>query len=308
MGDDETAPGANNASEQRGDQTMPLPAITITPDQYRGGGDLPAYPINQYTTRLLAQGDSWFSIGALPPYLTTNLLFGLKREASTCIVNCAVPGQVLRHMTDTTTNTTFLQILGGVQSMKFDGILLSGGGNDMIDALQSTDADPARRLLRFQAEWGAPGSGAARYISEAGWAVFESHLGDVFARFIAARDQGVNRDVPVFLHTYDFATPRNAGAGFGFGPWLFKALTSFAVPVADWNGVAAELFERLRTLLGQLQSQQPHTHLVDTMGTLVRAGNADTGATADWQNEIHPTRAGYKKLSAKWAAALDSVL
>jgi hypothetical protein len=287
---------------------MPLPAITITPDQYRGGGEVPAYPIEHFTARCLAQGDSWFSIGALPPYLTTNLLFGLKRSASTCIVNCAVPGQVLQHMTDTTTNTGFLQILNGAQSMKFDAILLSGGGNDMIDALQSTHAELARRLLRFQAEWGPAGSGAGRYISEAGWTVFEAHLDDVFGRFVAARDQGVNKDVPAFFHSYDYATPRNAGAGFGFGPWLFKALARFEVPEADWNGVAGELFEKLQHLLGQIQSRYPHTHLVDTMGTLARAANNDTGATADWQNEIHPTKAGYKKLAAKWAAALDAVL
>jgi hypothetical protein len=287
---------------------MPLPAITITPDQYRGGGEVPAYPIEHFSTRLLAQGDSWFSIGALPPYLTTNLLFGLKRAASTCIVNCAVPGQVLHHMADTTTNTSFLQILNGAQSMKFEGILLSGGGNDMIDALQSTDTDPARRLLRVQAEWGPAGSGAARYISDAGWALFESHLDEVFGLLIAARDRGVNKNVPVFFHTYDFATPRNSGAGFGFGPWLFKAFSSFQVPMTDWNDVSGELFERLRKLLGQLQSKYPNTHLVDSMGTLVRAGNGDTGATADWQNEIHPTKAGYKKLAMKWAAVLDAVL
>ncbi len=287
---------------------MPLPAITITPDQYKGGGEVPAYPINQFDTRLLAQGDSWFSIGALPPFLTTNLLFGLKRNKSTCIVNCAVPGQVLRHMTDTTTNTTFLQIMGGVQSMKFDGILLSGGGNDMIDALQSTDPNPARRLLRFQAEWGQPAEGASRYISEAGWDVFESHLGAVFSGFIATRDGGVNKDVPVFFHSYDFATARDSGAGFGFGPWLFKAFTSFQVPIADWDAVSAELFQRLQGLLGQFQSSHPNAHLVDTMGTLNRALNTDTGPTADWQNEIHPTRPGYKKLSVKWAQALDAVL
>ena len=287
---------------------MPLPAITITPDQYRGGGEVPAYPIEKFTRRCLAQGDSWFSIGALPPFLTTNLLFGLKLAASTCIVNCAVPGQVLQHMTDTTTNTSFLQILNGMQSMKFDAILLSGGGNDMIDALQSTDADPAKRLLRLQAEWGPPGSGAARYISETGWAVFESHLDEVFDRFIAARDKGVNKNVPVFFHTYDYVTARDSGAGFGFGPWLFKAFNNFQVPAADWGDVSEEFFERLQKLLGQLQLKYPNTHLVDTMGTLARAGSNDTGATADWQNEIHPTRAGYKKLAAKWALVLDTVL
>src|SRR6185369_14270910 len=262
----------------------------------------------QFTKRCLAQGDSWFSIGAFPPILTTNLLFGLKLAASTCIVNCAVPGKVLRHMTDTTTSNTFLQILNGAVAMKFDGILLSGGGNDVIDALQSTDADPAKRLLRFQPEWGPPGSGGARYVSEAGWSVFELHLEDVFSRFIAARDQGINQNVPVILHTYDRMAPRDAGAGFGFGPWLSKALTAFGVPLIDWNAVSDELFGRLHDLLARLQQNHPQVHLVDTVNTLTPAGNNDQGATADWQNEIHPTRAGYKRLSAIWAPVLDAVL
>ncbi|MDB5872219.1 MAG: hypothetical protein JWQ07_1661 [Ramlibacter sp.] len=287
---------------------MPLPAITITPGQYLGGGEVPPYPIEQFTHRCLAQGDSWFSIGAFPPYLTTNLLFGLKLAASTCIVNCAVPGKVLQHMTDTTTSDTFLQMLNGALQAKFDGILLSGGGNDLIDALQSTDADPAKRLLRLQAEWGPPGTGGARYISDAGWTVFESHLQDVFSRFITARDQGVNQNVPVIFHTYDMAAPRPAGAGFGFGPWLSKALTAFNVPGPDWNDVSTELFDRLHQLLSRLEQIHANVHLVDTLGTLTRAGNSDPGATADWQNEIHPTKAGYKKLSAKWAVMLDAVL
>ena len=287
---------------------MPISAITITPDQYVGGGDAPPYPIEQFTHRCLAQGDSWFSIGAFPPHLTTNLLFGLKLAQSTCIINCAVPGKVLKHMTDTTTSDTFLQILNGALTMKFDGILLSGGGNDMIDAVQSTDADPAKRLLRTQAEWGPPAAGGARYLSDAGWTVFEEHLVEVFDRFIVARDQGINANVPVIFHTYDMPAPRNSGAGFGFGPWLSKALTAFNVPMGDWNNVCDELFDRLHQLLKALQQQHPNVHLVDTLGTLALAGNNDTGPTADWQNEIHPTRSGYKQLSAKWVPVLDAVL
>ncbi|MEO7391374.1 MAG: hypothetical protein ABIU58_04310 [Ramlibacter sp.] len=287
---------------------MPIAAITITPDQYRGGGDAPAYPIEQFAQACLAQGDSWFSIGAFPPYLTTNLLFSLKLAASTCIVNCAVPGKELQHMTDTTTAVAFLQILDGVQAMKFDGILLSGGGNDVIDALQSTDADPAKRLLRTQAEWGPPGTGGERYLSEPGWAVLVAHLDDVFRRFVAARDAGINANVPVILHTYDFAAPRPCGAGFGAGPWLAKALGHFSVPQGDWNAVSDALYLRLRDLLRSLQQQHANVHLVDTLGTLTRAGNNEAGPTADWQNEIHPTRPGYKQLLAVWAPVLDAVL
>jgi hypothetical protein len=287
---------------------MPIPAITITPAEYTGGGEAAPYPINQFSQRCLAQGDSWFSIGAFPPHLTTNVLFSLKLAADTCIVNCAAPGKLLRRMTDTTSSTTFLQILNGALAMKFDGILLSGGGNDLIEALLSTDADPAKRLLRVQAEWGPPALGAARYVSNAGWAVFQDHLDIVFALFIAERDKGVNQNVPVIFHTYDLAAPRASGAGFGQGPWLSKALTHFGVPMADWNAVSLEFYGRLRILLGSLLQKHANVHLVDTLGTLTPAPNQMQGPTADWQNEIHPTRSGYKQLSTLWAPVLDNVL
>ena len=289
---------------------MPLPAITITPDQYKGGGDLPPYPFEQFNKVCLAQGDSWFSIGAFPPHLTTNLLFSLKLANSTCIVNCATPGQVLKHMTDSTTNKTFLRILNGVDSMKFDAILLSGGGNDLIDAAQSTDPSPAKRLLRTQNEWGPSVAGGVRYISDVGWSVFENHLTEVMRLFIAQRDKPTskNRNQPVILHTYDQASPRDASAGLGFGPWMFKAMNSFGIPKPDWDAASGELFTRLHDLLLSFEQKFPNVHVVDTHGKLVPAGNDDMGPTADWQNEIHPTRGGYKQLSAKWAPVLDAVL
>ena len=38
--------------------------------------------------RLLAEGDSWFTLGGLP---TSNLLFSLRFPAPAIVVNCAVP-------------------------------------------------------------------------------------------------------------------------------------------------------------------------------------------------------------------------
>lgn len=289
---------------------MTLPAITITPDQYEGGGEMPPYPVEQFNKVCLAQGDSWFSIGAFPPPLTTNLLFSLKLTGSAVIVNCASPSQTLKHMADTTTSKAFLQMLNGTQSMAFNGILISGGGNDLIDAAQSTDPSPSRRLLLKQAEWGPSVAGGVRYISDAGWSVFEKHLDAVFHELIKARDKPTsrNRNVPVILHTYDRPSPRNASAGFGFGPWMCKALIAFNIPQPDWDAVAGELFTRLRDLLKTFEQKYPNVHVVDTQGTLSPAGNDDTGPTADWQNEIHPTRGGYKQLAAKWAPVLDAVL
>ncbi|MES2632699.1 MAG: hypothetical protein V4669_06975 [Pseudomonadota bacterium] len=289
---------------------MALPAITITVDQYKGGGEVSPYPVEQFNKVCLAQGDSWFSIGAFPPPLTTNLLFSLKLGASCVIVNCASPGNVLSHMTDTTRSRHFLQLLNGTHAMVFDAILLSGGGNDLIDAAQSTDPSPNRRLLRTRAEWGPSVAGGMRYISDAGWSVFETHIDAVLGELIKARDKPAskNRNVPLIMHTYDRPSPRNCGAGMGCGPWMSRAMQAFEIPQDDWDAVAGELFTRLRDLLMAMAAKHPHVHLVDTQGTLVPSGNTETGPTADWQNEIHPTRAGYRQLSQKWATVLDTVL
>ena len=92
------------------------------------------------------------------------------------------------------------------------------------------------------------------------------------------------------------------------GPWLSKAFKAFAIPTGDWEDAAAELFSRLNALLVEIQGKHANVHLVDTQGTLIPALVTDTDATEDWQNEIHPTRGGYKQLSAKWAPVLDAVL
>lgn len=285
-----------------------IPVQIITPQQFEGGGEFPAFPIEQFPFRCLAQGDSWFSIGAIPPFLTTNLLAGLELSSGTCIVNCASPGATLRRMADTTRSRKFLQLLHGALATKWDGILLSGGGNDVIEAVQSMDPAPALRLLRFQPEWGDPALGPHKYVSDPGWNTLRVHLRAVFDGFIAARDKGVNRGQPVILHSYDLMAPRHAPAGLGFGPWLSKALDAFAIPQTDWNMVAGELATRTHALLDGFRQGAANVHLVDTLGTLTPAPNDSTGPTEDWQNEIHPTRGGYRKLSDQWATVLDATL
>lgn len=283
-----------------------IPVRIIDPQQLGDHGEVPGFPIEQFPQRCLAQGDSWFSLGAIPPFLTTNLLLGMELATGTCIVQCATPGATLRRMTDSTHARRFLQLLKGPLASRWSGILLSGGGNDLVEALQSTADDPALRLLRREPEWGDPALGPHRFVSDPGWNTFSAHLQAVMRDLVAARDHGINRGRPIVLHTYDVATPRDAAAGLNFGPWLSKALSTFRIPPAEWNGVAAELFGRLHALLTGFAT--PDIHVVDTLHTLAPAANDDTGPTEDWQNEIHPTREGYRKLSDKWTPVLDAVL
>ena len=266
--------------------------------------------VGSYNLQLLAQGDSWFSIGeiGIPP--TSNLFDGMSTTTQACVVNCAHPGAVLVRMMDTVREQTFLDLLNGRQSQQWGGILLSGGGNDMIAAVQAGPANPpAQRLLATQAEW-TNAVGGDKYLSNSGWSTFADHLTAVLAGFLATRDLGPNKGVAVIMHSYDDAVPRNAGAGLGAGPWLYPAMLAFGIPQADWPITTQALMKRLQVLLDHIAATTPDgsLHIVHTQGTLTPALTTDTSGTADWANEIHASIAGYRKLSALWQPVLDQVL
>lgn len=295
----------------------PEPATVIDAATALAGGEQTQFPFEQYAMRALAQGDSWFSIGALPLGRTSNLLQEMRSARRMVIVQCAVPGEVLRRFTDTSRAQAFLDLLARPPYRnRWDVILVSGGGNDLIDAAGSPpSAPPHLRLLRTSQERGAAPAGAADCISEPGWATFAAHIGAVFERLVDARDAGPNRGVPMLLHNYARVMPRPAPAGLGQGPWLEPAFDAYAVPQALRLALADELLGRLSRLLERLvaarnrRAPRGSLHLVDTLG---RAGVAlalagTTGTSADWVNEIHLTRSGYRKCTAVWAEVLDAL-
>ncbi|MBV8603431.1 MAG: hypothetical protein JO224_01980 [Pelomonas sp.] len=265
------------------------------------------YPFDLFAHRYLAQGDSWFSIGAIPPTATTNLLQPLQLAQAAVAVNCAIPGRALAHMTDRLGNPGFIKLL---DQWTWDALLLSGGGNDLIDAAQvGPDQPAALRLLATAAE--RPADPAPDdCISAPGWATFAAHLGQVFGEFMALRATGPNQATPLVLHDYAFLTPRFAPAGPGFGPWLAPALQAFDVPAPLWKPVADALLARLGALLHALVAahQDGTLQLVDSQTVaLVQADPASTGASGDFANEIHPAASGYARLAAAWAPVLDAL-
>ena len=282
-----------------------------------GPGDLGPFPWDLYERRCLAQGDSWFSIGALPPQFTTNLLIEMQLARRTVVTQCARPGKVLRRFTDTTREQDFLRMIRGPLAWRWDAILISGVGNDVIDAVGSPpDQPPHLRLLRTPAERGAGPLAAADYLSTPGWATFATHIGTVFDALIDLRDSGVNRHVPLVMHNYARLMPRPAPAGPLAGPWLHPSFEAYAVPQADRLAVSDELTGRmdqlLRHMIATRQAADPATnlHLVDTRAGagIVLADAGTDGTSGDWANEIHLTPGGYKKCTVAWADVLDPIL
>ena len=282
----------------------------ITPAEANASGEAGGFPFDQFGLHLLAQGDSWFSIGALPPWQTTRVLDELEMVPRTVIVNCAQPGGKLARMVDTTASRLFTREIKGRLARAYHAILFSGGGNDLIEAAGSPATAPLdKRLLRTPAERGADAT-AAQHLSDAGWQTFEAHIGTVFHRLIDARDAGINRDKPLLLHNYAMVVPRPAGAGFGAGPWLLPPLQRYAVASDMLVPVSDELIARLSRLLSRLAGERSNVHLIDTLGLagVTPAQLGSEGSSGDWINEIHLTAGGYRKCARVWGPTLDAVL
>lgn len=269
-----------------------------------------------YRYRFLAEGDSWFSIGEFPPWSTSNLLFELLRVnlKNDVVINCARQGDTLSHMVEMWHDANFTGLLDGPIQRPWDGILLSAGGNDLIDAcLVPASAPQDKRLLLLPHERPAQASQGSDYVSETGWQLFLNYLHGNISTLIERRDHSDSHapslgwKAPVFLHTYHRPTVRNAPAGF-LGPWLYQAVNQFQVPQNHWQAVSDELFGRLRMALLSLASASDRVFVFDSYGTvtLETAVPGSTHASGDWQNEIHLTPQGYRKLAPGWLAFIEA--
>lgn len=270
-------------------------------------------PLSEFGTRFLAEGDSWFSMGSLNPLASANLLQEMDFTQRNVAINCALPGDTLRRMVDTRRDPQFVALLAGARARPWDALLISAGGNDLIDALQARgdNVPPAQRLLLRQNEWGPAALGAARYLSDAGWATFSAYLRANFEALLALRDRGPSRGKPVFMHGYAVPTPRPAGAGPA-GPWLLPAIEAYAIAEADRSALAQLLIERLAALLHGLaedSTRLPNLHFFDSIQVPIeRAQPGALGESGDWLNEIHLNRTGCRKVARAWSDAIERAL
>lgn len=270
--------------------------------------------------RFLAQGDSWFSIGAIPPGLTGNIIQSISLSQPCAVVNCARPGKILQSMMDNMKDPMFVTLLSDPKfSVEFDAILISGGGNDVIDAagVLPGQVDPVYQPLFLDvAARGGVKVAPAAYLNQPGWADLAGKLTATFNQLIADRDKSVNKNKPLFLHSYAYCMPRPAGAVPGFGPWLYPAMNAYAIDPSDQLAVSKLLMDHMATLYTDLikakmtADPQCNIYLIDTCKDvpLVLADPKSTGDSNDWINEIHPNYSGYGKLGAAWSAALEKIL
>jgi len=265
--------------------------------------------LNDYRRVILAEGDSWFSYGSTK---FRNLPSALELPDPTCVLNIAEPGDTLRRMHETTRNPEFYFYLRNKNGRRWSAILLSGGGNDLIDAIWN-ERDQRSEILVRPADPSRIDASTLRSVvnEDALGALFRYLRTNIEQIVTEGRDGGdsESRWVPLFMHTYALVQPRNAPVKFlGRGPWLY--------PACKWLGIDEGLWLELsRLLLGQLAAclksiDLPNFFVIDTLAetTLIAADPGSTGHSNDWENEIHPDRGGYRKLASVWSDELERLL
>ncbi len=279
-------------------------------------------PLSTYGRRLLAEGDSWFTLGSLNLAHNSNLLFELEVATSTVIVNCAYPGDTLQRMVDGINDGDFDRMLRVPNFSSFwEAIVVSAGGNDLIDAAQLPVRDalgqPTPLDHRLLLTPGEAGAGAPSYVSEAGWLRLEGFLLANFRALVSRRDEGPSHGRPLLLHTYSVPTVWPVGTVGASRGWLFAAFEAAAIPQPDRQALADELFGRLRRLLLSLDAGSGHAnalpavHVFDSASAVALQApdpSSPRGPSGDWVNEIHPNRAGYRKLGAAMGPWLERVI
>ena len=268
-----------------------------------GMADAPLNPDDpDYDWRILAEGDSWFTIGAIP---SSNLLYELRMKKSTVVLNLGYPGDTIANLSQLSLNTEFTRRLAHPNwASDWDALLLSGGGNDLID--QAAD------IIRSTPT--GSGKKATDYLDAERLEAFKQGVQAGYRRIVALRDSdgSPNQGKPIVVHTYDYPTPRPSPATFLIvpmtRPWIHRVFEAYHVPKSLRIKITDRMLDALAEAILELESELPAFHVVDTRNLLDRAAIDAKGNSGDWLNEIHPNSDGYRKVANKLVAKLEKVM
>ncbi len=237
---------------------------------------------------LIAQGDSWFDYPLPVPVLDqSDIIAHLKRLPAKApeVLSVAQYGESAEDMLGVKKIHNLFDQFNDPANGKFDAILFSGGGNDLVgnqfrlwlnDAL-AVNSDPADglNLSRIAAIFGVVRAG--------------------YEDLMLARDK-VDPTIPIFAHSYDLAIPSGIGI-VCVGPWLRPGLDD-----RGWNNqmsaraIVKDLLLQFNSMLDGFAADPANNFVhVQTQGTL---------SDRQWANELHPTPAGFSAITTKFVEAL----
>lgn len=238
--------------------------------------------------QIFAEGDSWFDYPV--PLFGGSIVPRLKRLLGVPILSLAKAGDEVRNMLGVEERKIIAEQLrnGSPTGGPWDVLLFSGGGNDIVGNpmalwIQDFNATVPPPNLISKARFGA-----ALELVRAG-----------YEDLIKLRDT-LSPTTHLVFHGYDFAIPDGRGI-CGMGPWMKPTFDLRGFPgLSPAVAVVKAMLQQFAAILQSLASSHNDVTLINTQGTLA-------GISSSWHNELHPSSAGFNKITAIFHANLKTL-
>lgn len=255
---------------------------------------------------LIADGDSWFDDWGRDGVDAPMDLLRALRVSGWGVDELADAGDTLAQIASPEQLQAFSRRLRRMVALGRPprAVLLSGGGNDVVGERLLTLLNPC---MEGRPALNAAGRALIRK-------TLRGHVETAVQHYLAACDALLppgQPPVPVLLHGYDWPVPDGRGP-YGIESqrlsWLKPWLARCGYEGAAARRAARELIDALNTMLRAV-ARTPRfggrVRHVDLRGTLC-SDPADPAYKDDWENELHPTEAGFVKLAAVIARQLPA--
>lgn len=235
---------------------------------------------------LIAEGDSWFSF---PNWLRTNLFLEIEKWSDTCAATWSLArnGDTVAEMMYGQQFETLKRLFSDA-TLEIDGLLFSGGGNDLV-------AENLPNFLNTYYE-------GMEWMDCINMPFLDRRFQEVanaYQRLADLRD-AYRPQTYIFTHAYDFAVPDGKEVRilmFTKGGWLQKQFIKKGITRFDQQQeIIAYMLKRFAAQMAQFEVERRRIVYVRTQGTL-------DGRT-DWGDELHPTVAGFRKIALLFKRAL----
>lgn len=238
--------------------------------------------------QIFAEGDSWFEYPV--PLFGGGIIKRLEKRIGVPILNLAKAGDEVRFMLGVKERAIITEQFtrGCPAGGPWEGMLFSGGGNDIVDnpmALWIRDFDAAKTAAQLIHQ---PRFDAALAIVRAG-----------YEDLIALRN-ALSPTTHLFFHAYDFAIPDGRKVCH-LGPWLQPTFLLRKFPdLASRTAVTKVMLEQFAAVMQSLADANPNVTFINAQGTL-------TPVPDSWHNELHPSKKGFDRFADVFRDRLKQV-
>jgi hypothetical protein len=252
---------------------------------------------NPNAPRALCFGDSWFQYVPHPTDLNKQIARAFK---GTLFLNEGVAGR-----DSAMWKVALPRIQREIGSYAFKAILLSNGGNDIVGTeLREFVKEIDRPQALGSFDWGIVPPQVMNHIRLATLQRALEYAVTDLDEIVILRNRYSPGSI-IYLHSYAYLWPSGDAFKLGpimVGPWVKPYLDAVgATDIGDQRVITSWLIDQFFKRLQILASQYANIRVIDSREALPER--------KQWENEIHPTRTGFKLIADNyWIPQLTGIL